>query len=120
MFARVSFLLVYCRIVKTWLVQDGGKNLLVTKVKSTLISIRSYRVLQLMTTAFIFFHFCACFWVFLLSLSHDGNNWYSSFRVEESSIDHESKLRLYILSFYYTILTVATVGYGDLTPINTG
>ena len=30
-----------------------------------------------------------------------------------------SKFDLYIASFYYTLTTLTTVGYGDITPMNT-
>ena len=29
-------------------------------------------------------------------------------------------IRLYLLSIYYTILTIATVGFGDITPRTIG
>lgn len=38
----------------------------------------------------------------------------------EESLYGDSGLRLYLLGIYYTVSTIATVGFGDLTPVSVG
>lgn len=66
----------------------------------------------LLIRIFIVSHIAACVWFSLSQLSNDGwtkhtenlnlSNWYSK----------------YLYSFYFVIITLNTVGYGDITPIN--
>jgi hypothetical protein len=60
----------------------------------------------------------ACNWIFIswisLRFEIDGPNtksWINTGTPEYSTLDN---LRLYFISFYYTISTITTVGYGDL------
>ena len=76
----------------------------------------------------IFSHFSACFWIFTAGLSvieqtESGNelseevtstSWISSGEYTELSAPH-----LYTTSFYFTITTMTTVGYGDISGTNT-
>lgn len=66
----------------------------------------------LLIRIFIVSHIAACVWFSLSELSNDGwikhtenldlTNWYSK----------------YLYSFYFVIITLNTIGYGDITPIN--
>jgi hypothetical protein len=53
------------------------------------------------------------------TVSDDGDSWVDHLR----GIDwHDNSTTLsdkYLVSLYYTITTIATVGYGDVTPRNT-
>lgn len=75
-------------------------------------------LMNLMTLIFqIFFiaHFFACFWHYIGNhppYQHE-NTWINSFSYEESLIGSR-----YIASFYYTIVTMLTVGYGDIYATN--
>lgn len=65
----------------------------------------------------------SCFWGFIGNLSpkRDGytNSWMRKFERSDSvkwSINSPSNQ--YIISLYYAITTLTTVGYGDVTPQN--
>lgn len=69
----------------------------------------------------MFSHFSACFWIFTAELSEqpdvvdESGNW-----IHANEYETLSKFHLYLTSFYFTITTMTTVGYGDISGTNTG
>ena len=55
----------------------------------------------LMTT-----HVISCIWIVTGVYDHDENSWINQ-------LEEVTKTELYLTSFYFTITTVTTVGYGD-------
>jgi Trk-type K+ transport system membrane component len=58
-------------------------------------------------------HVIACLWI--LTAKMDTN-------VEDSwiySLDFENKTEIYMTSFYFTVTTITTVGYGDMSASTT-
>jgi hypothetical protein len=60
---------------------------------------------------FLFTHISSCLWVFVAKL--EIPNWIT----KTNSMD-EDNLSLYIRAFYFNLVTIFTVGYGDITPYN--
>ena len=67
-------------------------------------------------------HFMACFWIFTADLSIDDmeqseimgeTNW-----ILQGGYEGFSTSELYIVSLYYTVTTISTVGYGDISGNN--
>ena len=53
-------------------------------------------------------HVITCFWIIVGTMDEDPNSWMTG-------LEYESKGRLYMTSFYFTITTITTVGYGDMS-----
>ena len=64
-------------------------------------------------TYFLLIHLVACMWVFIGTLDITSMNW-----VLVGNYDEYSNQDLYLVSLYWTITTVSTVGYGDIVPVN--
>jgi len=56
-------------------------------------------------------HITACFWVILATLQ---DNAYETW-IYRSNLQDADIAELYLAAFYYTIVIVTTIGYGDIT-----
>lgn len=70
-------------------------------------------ILKLFVKMLFLAHFVACIWLNLASFSSKELNWMSV-----KGIENESILLKYELSLYWAFVTLATIGYGDITPQN--
>ena len=58
-------------------------------------------------------HILACMWLFAAEISSEPENW-----VKSAGIVNYPDAKKYLISFYYIITTVTTVGYGDISATN--
>lgn len=74
--------------------------------------------INLVKLAFIFVivgHVCGCgfHFVAMLEASSNEQNWVSFYKFDDMTTTSK-----YILSIYFSTITMITVGYGDITPQN--
>lgn len=64
---------------------------------------------------FMFCHLMACLWVLIASIDgetgEESNKWTAAF-------PHDNVSELYMVAFYWTVTTLSTVGYGDISGTN--
>ncbi|CAD8080729.1 unnamed protein product [Paramecium sonneborni] len=73
-------------------------------------------LLKLMLVLFFVLHCYSCLWFFVGEYSHNHSSqgsWLELFNIE-----HETFAVQYLFSFYYSTVTMFTVGYGDITPVS--
>ena len=76
---------------------------------------------RLIFFAMIFFLLChsvACLWIIQANLSSDEDALWKGTWVEAGEFTETSKQGLYMASLYYTVTTITTVGYGDISANN--
>ncbi|CDW89496.1 cation channel family protein [Stylonychia lemnae] len=79
------------------------------------IGIGFERLLFLMLIFIVLCHIFACLWIFVGLFDDTKNNW-----IYQKEYQDYKNFQLYITSFYFTVTTIVTVGYGDITAQNTG
>ena len=77
-----------------------------------------YKLLRLFVMLTLFTYFLGCFW-YLISSEQESDEvvmdetWYSTFNLEQYTI-----MNRLVVSCYYTLTMLSTVGYGDMYPIS--
>lgn len=75
-----------------------------------------YKIIRLMVMAIVITYFVGCFWYLFCSKIWDGQST-SSF-ISVFNLNNKSPYEKLIISCYFALTTLTTVGYGDLTPQN--
>jgi hyperpolarization activated cyclic nucleotide-gated potassium channel 2 len=73
------------------------------------------RICRILGSIILITHILCCLWVFAARMDTE-NNWVKT-KVPDN-YDEISNSSLYLMSFYFVTTTVTTVGYGDITPVN--
>ena len=81
----------------------------------------SYGVVHLVgfvVATVLFSHWLACLWGFTANASSSGldNSWMTAFETSKWNIRNPK--HQYVISLYFAIMTLTTVGYGDVLPQN--
>lgn len=74
------------------------------------------RLIFLSLVFFLMIHIIACFWIFIARFDETSkDNWIYSKGYQDYDV-----YDLYVASFYFSVTTIVTVGYGDITAISSG
>jgi hypothetical protein len=74
------------------------------------------RLIFLSLVFFLLIHIIACFWIFIAKFDESSkDNWIYSKGYHDNDV-----YDLYVSSFYFSVTTIVTVGYGDITAISSG
>ena len=80
----------------------------------------SLQLLKLLVTAFLLAHFMSCGWAFMGNLpdkeTEPEQAWFHAYSTGGFDWETASSSEQYLLSMYWSITTVTTVGYGDVLP----
>ncbi|EAR99567.2 cation channel family protein (macronuclear) [Tetrahymena thermophila SB210] len=84
--------------------------------ESSTLNVRQYNIAQLVKLVFIMLfvsHFATCIWIYEAKSIFTDNNWMVFFNINQYHWQEQ-----YIRGYYFIIVTMSTIGYGDLYPIN--
>lgn len=81
------------------------------------LNVAKERLLIFAIFSILFVHTISCLWIYLGDYYSDDiviNNW-----IETGSFNIDRKIEMYTIGLYWTITTITTVGYGDISATNT-
>ncbi|KAL4508282.1 hypothetical protein ABPG72_003586 [Tetrahymena utriculariae] len=84
--------------------------------ESSTLDVRSYNIAQLVKLVFIMIfvsHFATCIWIYEAKSIFTDNNWMNFFHINQYQWEEQ-----YVRGYYFIIVTMSTIGYGDMYPIN--
>jgi Ion channel len=80
------------------------------------ISLGFERFIFMLIIYLVLQHIIACLWIFTARFADDSKETW----IYRSQLIDATDVALYISAFYFTVTTVVTVGYGDITAVNSG
>lgn len=96
---------------------------------SVFLFIFALRMSRVLLWLVLLSHFSACAWYLVATTGMEGecqdepwlngcseNSWLSTITIKED--DENPKIKLYIHSLYFSMATMTTVGYGDISPVS--
>ncbi|EAS04113.2 cyclic nucleotide-binding domain protein (macronuclear) [Tetrahymena thermophila SB210] len=73
----------------------------------------SYRVIRLVMELILSSHILACVFILAAAYSPSDDNW-----IYSNNLQNQPNKIIYLNSLYYIVVTVATIGYGDIHPVS--
>lgn len=61
-------------------------------------------------------HFIGCFWIFIGRTFNEKGSWLDAQDVDTGDVN---MWELYLMALYFSMTTITTVGYGDISATNT-
>lgn len=111
---RLYRLIKLAKIIRILNAQQGFQNFLDKAGLNFKIPLALKRLLYFLIVFGIICHLITCLWYFASTLQDNQYaNWVNKYGIENYEI-----FDLYTASLYWTVTTLATVGYGDITPAN--
>ena len=82
-------------------------------------------LILVISTFFLGCHIIGCLWIVAANMSYDEKFEYENSKYKTNWINNDkynqyTDKQLYIAAYYYTVTTVTTVGYGDISGSNSG
>lgn len=77
-----------------------------------------YKIIRLVIMAIIITYFIGCFWWYFCTITSDGDDYKGFLKHFELTAEGVGKDRQLVISSYYALTTLSTVGYGDFYPIS--
>ena len=113
--ARIGRLVKLLRLFKLFKALEAKDKLKKVVHNKTKMSVAKERLLIFSVFAIIFVHTISCLWI-MLGVKDDplNMNWIDGF-----GFDHDQMWNMYFIGVYWTITTITTVGYGDISATNT-
>jgi len=96
------------------------RSLVIEKLKLIFSSSSGLKIFMSLGMTGVFIHLAACLWIYIEGMEIDRSSWLSesAFREETQGYPLDNA-RIYLLSVYWTVVTLVSVGFGDITPKNT-
>ncbi|EAR84834.2 cation channel family protein (macronuclear) [Tetrahymena thermophila SB210] len=77
------------------------------------VALNLLQLFKLLSTTLIFTHIFSCIWIYTGENTGQQNNWISYSRLQD-----EEWYIIYLKAYYFVTVTMVTVGYGDIVPVN--
>mmetsp|Transcript_133386 Transcript_133386/g.231710 ORF Transcript_133386/g.231710 Transcript_133386/m.231710 type:complete len:1019 (-) Transcript_133386:147-3203(-) len=116
-FARAIRLLHLIRLVRL-MKMKGFAERMQTTIEASQVSMFVVSVLWILFLLFGVTHWAACIWYVIGIKDNDVRTSWLEQELAEFDINPAWTEKVYIVSLYFTLTTMTTVGYGDITPTN--
>ncbi|KAL4492557.1 hypothetical protein ABPG72_007670 [Tetrahymena utriculariae] len=108
---KVLIYLIILRFPQILNLENDVKSSLITKKQKYLTC---YELIKLIVFVLFVAHFCACGFYYIGNSGDQNHSWINQKGISEYTIK-----QLYVTCLYFAIITMNTVGYGDIVPVNT-
>ena len=77
-----------------------------------------YKIVRLIIVAIIITYFIGCFWYFFIVMYTEDNDVTKINFISYNGLDEMDNNKKLIISCYFALTTLSTVGYGDFSPVS--